>query len=224
MVRGVDKEWNTFVTSQVNEIRKCVPPVCWKHCPGRENPADLPSCGVLPYELVGSRLWHYGPDWLIHPKMSRDEELEMPEDCLKEIKTAHYPTYNLLTAEGSNNLSTIIQCKSYSNLLRLLRVTAYVFRFIDKVRSTIKGVNTKELNTELTAAELNRAERLWITESQKSFKEEPALEALKRQLELFIEDGIWRCKGRLNNSDLPYNTKYPALLPKDHHLTLLNTS
>ena len=61
-------------------------PVCWKHCPGRENPADLPLCGVLPYELVGSRLWHYGPDWLIHPKMSRDEELEMPEDCLKEIK------------------------------------------------------------------------------------------------------------------------------------------
>lgn len=111
--------------------------------------------------------------------------------------------------------------KNYGNLLRLLRVTAYVLRFINKVRSKVKGENTRELNAELTADELNRAERLWIIESQKSFKEEPAFEVWKRQLELFIEDRIWRFKGRLSNADRSYITKYPALLPKDHHLSLL---
>lgn len=55
--------------------------------------------------------------------------------------------------------------KNYGNLLRLLRVTAYVLRFINKVRSKVKGENTRELNAELTADELNRAERLWIIES-----------------------------------------------------------
>ena len=96
-----------------------------------------------------------------------------------------------------------------------------MFRFTDKVGAKIRGVRTKELNVELTAAELNRAERLWIIESQKSFKAEQTFEAWKMQLELFIQDGIWKCKGRLSKADLPYTTKYPALLPKDHHLTLL---
>lgn len=75
---------------------------------------------MSPNKLAGSRTRHYGPDWLIHPRMSRDEELKMPEDCLKEIKTTHYPTHDLLTAEGSNNLSTIIHYENYDNLLRLL--------------------------------------------------------------------------------------------------------
>ena len=220
-IKGIDKEWKPFITNRVNEIRRRVPPVCWRHCPGRENPADLPSRGMSPNELAGSRLWHYGPDWLIHPRTCRDEELEMPEDCLKEIKTTHCPTHSLLTAEGSNSLSNIIHCENYSNLLRLLRVTAYVCRFVEKVKGKIRGVKAKELNSELTAAELNKAERLWVIESQKSFKEEPAFEVWKRQLELFIQDGIWRCKGRLSKADLPYTTKHPALLPKDHHLTLL---
>ena len=34
-------------------------------------------------------------------------------------------------------------------------------------------------------------------------------------------DKMWRCKGRLGNANLPYYTKYPALLPKHHHLTAL---
>ena len=136
--------------------------MCWRHCPGRENPADLPSRGMSPNELAKSRLWRYGPDWLNHPRTSRDEELEVPEDCLKEIKTTHCPTHSLLTAEGSNSLSNIIRFENHSNLLRLLRVTAYVCRFIEKVRAKIREVNAKELNTELTAAKLNKAERLWV--------------------------------------------------------------
>ena len=35
-------------------------------------------------------------------------------------------------------------------------------------------------------------------------------------------DGVWRCDGRLGNSDLPYHTKYPSiLLPRSHRFTLL---
>ena len=66
---------------------------------GRKNLANLPSHGMSPNELTGSRLWRYGPDWLNHPRTSRDEELEMLEDCLKEIKTTHYPTHSLQTAK-----------------------------------------------------------------------------------------------------------------------------
>ena len=221
-IKGVGKEWKPFIQNRVNGIRKLVAAEKWTHCRGEDNPADIPSRGVTPMELAGSSLWCHGPSWLINViTKDNDGDTSMPEECLKEIKTTHCPTHSLLTAEGSNNLSNIIHCENYSNLLRLLKVTAYVCRFVEKVRAKIRGVNAKELNSELTAAKLNKAERLWVIESQKSFKEEPAFEVWKRQLELFIQDGIWRCKGRLSKADLPYTTKHPALLPKDHHLTLL---
>ncbi len=32
------------------------------------------------------------------------------------------------------------------------------------------------------------------------------------------QTGLWRCGGRLANADLPYSTKHPALLPRNHPL------
>ena len=42
---GKDKEWKPFVQNQVQEIRCNVHPDLWGHCPGKVNPADLPSRG-----------------------------------------------------------------------------------------------------------------------------------------------------------------------------------
>lgn len=45
---------------------------------------------------------------------------------------------------------------------------------------------------------------------------------LEQQLDLFTDDlGVWRCGGRLTESDLPYSVKYPIILPRDHYFTLL---
>ena len=44
----------------------------------------------------------------------------------------------------------------------------------------------------------------------------------KKQLRLFIDpEGVWRCGGRLSNADVPYTTRHPILLPRDHPLTEL---
>ena len=45
----------------------------------------------------------------------------------------------------------------------------------------------------------------------------------KKQFGLFEVGGVWRCKGRLDNADLPYTTRHPALQYKYHHLTTLIT-
>ena len=51
---------------------------------------------------------------------------------------------------------------------------------------------------------------------------EDSFDSLRLQLNLFLdENGLWRCGGRLANANLPYSTKYPLLLPRNHPLTPL---
>ena len=48
------------------------------------------------------------------------------------------------------------------------------------------------------------------------------VDELEKQLGLFKDEkGIIRCRGRLGNSHASYNTKCPALLSENHHVTSL---
>ena len=60
-ILGSEKEWKQFVLNRVCEIRKLLPIDCWRHCPGKDNPADLPSRGLALSELSVSKLWRQGP-------------------------------------------------------------------------------------------------------------------------------------------------------------------
>ena len=44
--------------------------------------------------------------------------------------------------------------------------------------------------------------------------------SLVNQFKLFTDDsGLLRCGGRLQNANMPFNMKYPILLPPKHHFT-----
>lgn len=76
---GTDKEWKPFVQNIVD---------CWRHCPGKENAADIPSRGTTTLELAKSMLWHHGPSWLTSPELNNgDGVLLMPEEALEEMKS-----------------------------------------------------------------------------------------------------------------------------------------
>ena len=223
-IMGETKEWKPFVENRVIEVRKLVPSLCWEHCPGKDNPADLPSRGITPTELAGSKLWRYGPNWLIHKQPHEEEDaIEMPDECLREIKVSHHPIHNLIVTNNHscrNGVGAVMSCEDYGSLQKLLRITAYVMRFIDALKQAIER-RIVTSTSELTASELARAERLWIIESQKCLEVDKHFLIWQRQFGLYLEDKVWRCKGRLGNTDLPYSAKYPILLHKSYHLSLL---
>ena len=91
----------------VAEIRRLLPSDCWKHCPGMENPADLPSRGCFPVDLAANNLWINGPGWLeIVTADDTSQEALMPTECATELAVKDRPAVlNLLvTNEGPKHL------------------------------------------------------------------------------------------------------------------------
>ena len=77
---------------------------------------------------------------------------------------------------------------------------------------------------ELTLApdEIAEAEQLWIIQSQSKLIQDKQFDVWKKQFGLFLDEtGIWRCGWRLGNADIPYGTKHPIILTKQHFLTTL---
>ena len=141
----------------------------------------------------------------------------IPEECMKEIRSTHC---NITHASQTTlDLDKIICCRNFSRLQRLLRVTSYVLKFVEQCKSRIRTPEVVE--AELTAADINKAETLWVKEMQKDLFLYKDFPNWKRQFDLFLEGGVWRCRSRLGNSNIPYNTKYPMLLAKSHYLAVL---
>ena len=107
----------------------------------------------------------------------------------------------------------------FSTLGKLLRVTSWIKRFIDNIKAKREG---KDLNKEnLSAEEMKNAEEFWIKDVQASLVHDSAFKKARVQLGIIEINGVLVCKGRLENSDLGLEAKYPIYLPKDHRFTIL---
>ena len=111
----------------------------------------------------------------------------MPVDCTPELKVM---TMGPLTTTSSTTLD--IDCHDYSSLQRLLRVTAYILRFImllkNKVKAKHENTDLKDDNTESIADSISRAETLWIKNAQQCLTSEVRFQMLKSQFGLFLDE------------------------------------
>ena len=209
-------EWKQFVQHRVNEILGLTRKEDWGHVPGVENPADLGSRGVSASHLKDSRLWWEGPNWL-----QEDEEkwpkffpLEDSPDVGSERRKMNVM---IAVQKEKHGVSNIVQIERYGSLVKVLRVTAYVMRFIKnlKEKKAKREIDIGKLKVE----EIEEAERVWIEDAQKTLKGRADFEKLSRQLGIENENGLLVCKGRLANSDLEFQAKYPILLPRESPFT-----
>ena len=203
----ITKEWKQFVQHRVDEIRKLVPTECWNHCPGPDNPADILSRGMDCRDLTASTLWWNGPKRLTDfegpDKPNKFDKELLPEECLPEMKSKDRRAelagdLSALTVNCQPaSLNTAIECRAFSCLQRLLRVTALVFKFIRLLKAKHRGADK---TSEVTSANMEEAELCWIREVQRSLKDNKNHKAWKQQWNFFEDErGVIRCQGRLGN-------------------------
>ncbi|GFY36928.1 integrase catalytic domain-containing protein [Trichonephila clavipes] len=204
-----------LLSARIEDIQKLTEPSKWHHCPGKENPADIISRGISVRELKDSELWRHGPPWLqqaeqFWPKFEKQNVSNLDLELKSKFRDI---SQNEIILENREKLLSLDKFSSY---FKLLRVTAFVFRFINNTRDTLKKSGT--LETE----ELKKSEEYWIKEIQKETYASEIIDLEKapkvsdcskiRSLVPCLDDRkILRIKGRLDESELSLDEKQPIL-------------
>ena len=219
-----DRSYKQFVRNRCMQIRDKVPVDNWYHVPGKVNAADLPSRGCFPRQLQQPTTrcqWLNGPEW-----MSKDEEVWPIRKDIKpvfddpELKVSKSDDVDsLITIHSTKpNLEKIIKFEDYSCINRLIRVVAWCNRFISNCRIKKEERRLEELNAE----EYDHAKILCIQSVQIVLYQESGHEKRCQSLGLYEdEQGIQRCRGRIGKAKIPFSTRFPILIPRNHHFTEL---
>ena len=221
-IKGTEKNWKPFVQNRVKEIRERVDSEQWYHCIGENNPADLPSRGITLQELKDSRVWFHGSEW-IRESVCEITVLEgtLPKECLEELRVKDRDNVFLSMNESREGIGAIMSIERFSTYEKLIKSTAYILLFLEnlKVRTRITADEVvQSFEMEQMEKFKTKAELLWILEVQSG----RIRKEWKEQFMMFRDaQNIWRCGGRLDNAELPYDVIHPIVLPRDHLFTLL---
>ncbi|XP_064479081.1 uncharacterized protein LOC135392294 [Ornithodoros turicata] len=174
---------------------------------------------------MGDKQWFEGPPWL-----SKSEEfwpISTENGCgdLSHIEEER-KRGAILTTYVQATVPALLDLGRYGDYQRIIRITAWILRFIENSRATSKVTGP------LTAMEVEKAEIFWIRRAQNESYPEEFL-ALRQRREIaqgskiarlrphLDERDVMRLSGRLQYSDNPEEVKHPILMAKEHPLSAL---
>ncbi|XP_054259469.1 uncharacterized protein LOC128984197 [Macrosteles quadrilineatus] len=213
------KKAEQYVANRVAQTQELVPYHCWRYIPSKENPADCASRGILATELVSHPLWWSGPSWLSLPPSNWPDVTFSPTDISTLDEVKHTPQTVLVSTTTESTLTNLLI--KYSSWERLLRIFAYVLRFIHNCKGSEKRqgfISTQELkDTKYHIFKLVQKEV--FTEEINCLKRKSFCSTRLQRLSPFIDSfGLLRVGGRLSQTSLPEDARHPIILPKKHHV------
>ena len=123
------------IIERVKEIRNLCgeSSMVWKLVRSNDNPADIISRGASPFQLCNGNMWFVGPPFLMLEGVWPDYVYDVLNvTCLWSDTDIHDIDNNKVSNDP--NLSEIISPSKYNSFLKLVRITAWVMRFINNLR------------------------------------------------------------------------------------------
>ncbi|XP_076394339.1 uncharacterized protein LOC143265527 [Megachile rotundata] len=219
----------TFVANRVSEIQLKTNIHDWHHIASEDNPADDLSRGQNSSAFITNIRWLQGPIWLKENE-SQWNIMQLPKIVIPEQRVATTLLVANQTQDKLNNQS-INELKNdtfehFSSISALNKFVAFCHRAVINRKSEVK------IKSPYSAKELQNAHLQIIRVIQNThfsrdihnLKNGNILGAKSKLtcLNPFLdENGIIRVGGRLIHSAMSYSCKYPILLPRNDHVTML---
>lgn len=219
-IQSDHRKYRPYVAARIGEILETTSSSDWRYVPTNKNVADE-ATRMKVIHPTSECAWYNGPEFLYA------EEFEWPQKKLTEIETEEMMLQYVVSV---NIHHAEVLVDKFSSWSKLCRVQAYVLRFIDNLKSRVKGNLCSAGH--LSSDELRRAENTLYRQAQEeSYSEEIAcLESgtchIPKNSPVFkdnpyIDDcKVMRARSRIDAvNNIPFSVKRPILLPKVHKIT-----
>ena len=243
------KRFNIFVANRRSMILEQTTLSQWHFIGTKENPADIGSRGCYPNETEKLQRWHRGAEFLHLPENEWKTQPEINAESNKEAEKEFLPDKlfccSSITSDSTNDIhdSTIALINKYSDIYKLQFTVARLIRFSRflQFKCGKSNINPNE-NSSITVNELDTANKRIIKVIQRqmfpklveTLNDHPDFDsALKckqrvailsshlRCLNPIKVNGILHVGSHLRNAPIPDETKFPIILPRNHHFTKL---
>ena len=198
-------------------INKYKLPVAYHYVHTEENPADLITKGLSYSKYLDKlKFWLEGPQWL-----NNDYQL-WPKHTLMSISPSQKGKIcTAYTSQPPKVNTGIININKYSSFEGLLKCTAYLFKFLNKIKDCDPKKKALEYWVKVAQGEWFQKELDFLNNPNKL--NETNIPPLVANLNLFLDEkGIIRSRGRISKClYYKYEVHNPVLLPKEHRLTTL---
>ena len=211
------------VLNQLHKFRQAESVSCEKHTPVEEKFEAQTKFQNESYDGK-NELKQFPEFWPSHKNFNNDvkDESRLPDTVSGEFESSDFDEVSVLKVDTQSNcdIHVLLDVSRHSNIQKLLRIIGFVLRFVNNLRAKIAG---KELmKGESITNETNAALNVLIKSEQSVLKSSANFNDLKKNLEVFEDEkGFLRCKGRIENAPLPYETRFPILIPRDREIAKL---
>ena len=207
---------------RVAAIQELTSPSLWHYVSSKDNPADAPSRGQYPLELLETSLWFEGPSWLSLEESLWPKESKLHLDKLDIESEARRQAMSMVVNRDQENCILALLDR-FSSLQKIIRVVAYVRMFVALTKKSEKLLSLSSADlTESLMVIVRVVQNQSFAQEIRSLRQGKPCSKPFRKLNAFLcPAGIFRVGGRLSHADLDFNEKHPAILPRDHRLASL---
>lgn len=224
-IRSHPSRWNIFVSNRVSQIQNLSANCIWRYIPSSQNPADLPTRGIPPQNLIDCNLWWHGPQFLLETDFNLSDSSFTPpysDDLPDEKRVSLVVVKPLLNPEIWERVFA-----RFSSFLKLQHTIAYCLRFTNNTK-----LGKPKLTGSLTAEELGNSLKailriLQATHFNAEIEELKSGKPLSNKNMLSLNpffdssDLLLRVGGRLECANISRDQKHPILLPTHNHVVSL---
>ncbi|GFT54949.1 DUF1758 domain-containing protein [Trichonephila clavipes] len=233
---GHPRKWKTFVANRTSEIMEVLPTKHWRHVASKENPADIASRGIDPKCLPDCTLWWQGPPWLRLETSSWPKAESSCDEASDEEKAEQKSVsiFNLFTHTSNDVIHGLFE--HYSSLTKIIRILLIAKDLLKTVKDSISRI-IDQFSPILILLHLPFRKSKPLKKPSfvgfKVFTFRKKYEALKNRFLCHPKSitfpppihldrhGLVRVGGRLQSSQLRFNSKHPIILPSQHSISEL---
>ncbi len=208
-----------FVYNKVSRIQAATNLSEWHWVPTAANPADIPSRGCSAQQLIESKLWKTGPEFLLEPKLWPVAPILLTTPAvLAEMKKGEQIT--LLNSSKEHKL--VLDWERIPSWSKALRLVMSLLSWRDKVRRRLSLPPLSDVYKRAEKALVRQAQCTFHPPSTRTAKHHWQRMGFSRLPPLLDGEGLWRGQGRLSSHEtLPLDVREPLLLPKKHRIAEL---